>query len=123
MIHAYAIEPEVTVGWSDKTGYRFIRDKFGLGTPRVFLEIQKFSKWKKAVYEIAKEKGLDGKDLTRLAALFDIFADHRVRRRPGVYENTISWLENTENEYNHRWSIFGCHLQSLQWPIHATIQQ
>jgi len=102
MIHAYAIEPDVAVAWSDKSEFRLIFDKFGLGTPRVLLELPKFTKWKRAVYDIANRKGLSGEDEIRLAEIFRIIGEQRVRRSSLVYDGNIPWLENAETEYDRR---------------------
>lgn len=100
MIHAYAIDPDVAVAWCDLAAFRFVYDKFGLGTPRMLLEFPKFSKWKRAVYSTARTKDLSGTDLTRLAEIFKLLGEHRVRRAESVYNGDISWLNNAEAEYD-----------------------
>jgi len=99
MIYAYAIEPAVAVTWCDWTEYRFVYDKFGLGTPRMLLELPKFSKWKKAAYLIAETQDLSELDRTRLAEIFKLLGERRVRHEDRVYNRDISWLENAEAEY------------------------
>ena len=116
MIHAYAIEPDVAVSWCDRSSLRFVRDKFGLGTPRMFLELQKFPKWKKAAYykaeELYKNKKLSDLEKTRLGLIFDLIGERRVRRKgetnligdrrvyKEIYDGNIPWLVNAEAEYN-----------------------
>jgi len=99
MIHAYAIEPDVVVAWCGRTAFRFVCDKFGLGTPCVLLEFPKFSKWKKAVYQTAETRDLSELDRTRLTEIFKLLGERRVRRDGSVYNGDISWLENAEAEY------------------------
>ena len=99
MIHAYAIEPEVAVAWCDRTAFRFVCDKFGLGTPRMLLELPKFSKWKRAAFQAAATQDLSELDRTRLAEIFKLLGERRVRRDGSVYNGDISWLENAEAEY------------------------
>ncbi len=100
MIRAYAIEPEAVLAWTDKNGYRFIKDKFGLGTSRMFLDIQKYSKWKKKAYDAAQKNGLGDMELLRLQELFKLWEIPRVKNRLGCYDNTISWLTNSRKEYD-----------------------
>ena len=80
MIHAFALEPKLVATWGRPEEFRFIRDKFGLGTPRVLLELPRFIDWKNHVYVAASELGLSQKDWKRLEELFRIFAEHRCRR-------------------------------------------
>ena len=100
MIHAYAIDPAVAATWSRRSELRFIRDKFGIGTPRVMLEIPKFSKWKKAVYEAAQK--LELTDLQRsvgLVGVFKVLGEHRTRRPDSEFDGTRSWIENAVSEF------------------------
>lgn len=102
MIHAYAIEPQVAATWGRREEFRYIHDKFGVGTPRVLLELPAFSKWKKAVYGAALDLGLSETDMKRVEELFRIFGDHRSRRPDAVYDGLITWLENAEREHARR---------------------
>jgi hypothetical protein len=81
---------------------RFIHDKFGLGTPRVLLELPRFIDWKNDVYTAASELDLSPKDWKRLEELFRIFGEHRCGRTSSVYKDVLSWLENAEREYAQR---------------------
>ena len=98
MIHAYAIQPEVVKTWvEDRRLFGRIIGEFGRGTPRVFLEIPKFSKWRKAIFKLCE--GIDDLARARLEALFKFFADCRVRRENVPYDGEKDWLENAESEY------------------------
>ncbi len=89
MIYPYAIELEVVLTWLDRSNFRFIRDRFGLGTARVLFELPKFSKWKKAVYDVAEAQGLSDTDMTKLAELFQWLGTSRLRRDDGHYVTNI----------------------------------
>jgi len=102
VIHAFALEPELVATWGERAEFRFICDKFGLGTPRMLLELPKFSAWKKAVYEAAQKLGLPDTDMTRVAELLSMFGEHKHRRADTIYDGLLSWLENAEREYGRR---------------------
>ncbi len=102
MIHAFAIEPKLVATWGTRAEYRFIHDKFGLGTPRVLLELPKFSSWKRAVYDAARELQLSDEDMKRIEDLFRVFAEHRHRRADTTYDGVRSWLANAEAEFGRR---------------------
>ncbi|HTG35005.1 MAG TPA: hypothetical protein VLB76_18980 [Thermoanaerobaculia bacterium] len=102
MIHAFALEPKLVATWGRRDEFRFIHDKFGLGTPRVLLELPAFSKWKKAVYQAANELALSQEDMKRIEELFRLFGEHKCRRADSIYDGLLSWLENAEREYDRR---------------------
>lgn len=102
MIHAFALEPKLVATWGKPGEYRFVRDKFGLGTARVMLEIPKFSDWKDAVNVAAAEIGLSGKDWTRLMELVRILGECRCRRTDALYADVLTWLENAEREHDRK---------------------
>lgn len=102
MIHAFALEPQLVATWGRREEFRFIHDKFGLGTPRVFLELPAFSTWKKAVYAAATALALSQEDMKRIEELFRIFGEHRHRRANSVYDGLRAWLDNAEAEYARR---------------------
>ena len=102
MIHAFALEPDIVATWGKLEEFRFIHDKFGLGTARVLLELPAFSKWKKAVYNAATRLGLSQEDMKRIEELFRLFGEHKHRRADSVYDGVLSWLENAEREYARR---------------------
>jgi len=102
LIHAFAIDPELAATWSSREEFRFIHDKFGLGTPRVFLEFPEFTDWKNHVYSAAGEMGLSEKDWKRLEEVFRIFTEHRCRRTRSVYDVDDEWLSNAESEHARR---------------------
>ena len=102
MIHAFALEPKLVATWGRRDAFRFIHDKFGLGTPRVLLELPTFSKWKRAVYSAASELSLSQEDMTRIAELFRLFGEHKHRRADSVYDGLLTWLENAEREYDRK---------------------
>lgn len=99
MIHAFALEPKLVASWATRAEFRLVHDKFGLGTPRVLLEVPDFVDWKNAVYLAASEMGLTDTDLKRLELLFGIFTEHRCRRDSGAYDALVGWLENAEHEH------------------------
>jgi len=102
VIHAFALQPELVATWGKRSEYRFIHDKFGIGTPRAMLELPSFTKWKRAVHQAANDLELSEQDLLRLAELFRIFAEHKCRRADAVYDGVVSWLENGEREYDRK---------------------
>lgn len=102
MIHAFALQPELVATWGRRSEYRFIHDKFGIGTPRAMLELPSFTKWKRAVYRAANDLDLSQEDLLRLAELFRVFSEHKCRRADAVYDGVLTWLENGEREYDRR---------------------
>lgn len=102
MIHAFALEPKLVATWGKREEYRFVCDKFGLGTPRALLELPAFRKWKRAVYLAANELALSQKEMTRIELLFKIFEDHKCRRADSAYDGLLTWLENAESEYDRR---------------------
>ncbi len=102
MIHAFALEPTVVATWARREEFRFVHDKFGIGSPRAFLELPEFTEWKNAVYSAASELDLSEKDWKRLEEVFRIFSEHRCRRAESVFRDVLSWLENAEREYTRR---------------------
>jgi hypothetical protein len=102
VIHAFALEPKLVATWGKREEFRFIHDKFGIGTPRVLLELPGFSKWKKAVYNAAAELALSQEDMKRIEELFRLFGEHKHRRADAVYDGLLTWLENAEREYARR---------------------
>jgi len=99
VIHAFALEPKLVATWGKREEFRFIHDKFGLGTPRVLLELPGFTDWKNEVYSAANELEFSDKDWKRLEEVFRIFSEHRCRRARSVYADVLSWLENAEREH------------------------
>lgn len=102
MIHPFALEPQLVATWGRREEFRFIHDKFGLGAPRVLLEVPTFSKWKRKVYEAATELALSDEDMKRIEELFRLFAEHKHRRADAVYDGLLDWLDNAEREYARR---------------------
>ena len=102
MIHAFALEPKLVASWGKITEFRFIHDKFGLGTPRAMLELPAFSKWKRDVYEEAQKLGLSDEDMTRIAEIFRLLGEHKCRRTDSVYDGLRAWIENAEREYDRK---------------------
>lgn len=102
MIHAFALQPELVATWGRRSEYRFIHDKFGIGTPRAMLELPSFTKWKRAVHRAANDLDLSQEDMLRLAELFRVFSEHKCRRADAVYDGVLTWLENGEREYDRR---------------------
>ena len=99
MIHAFALEPKVVATWGKREEFRFIHDKFGLGTPRVLLELPAFNKWKRAVHDAATDLALSQEDMKRIEELFRLFSEHRHRRTDTNFDGLVTWLENAEAEY------------------------
>lgn len=102
MIHAFALDPELVATWGRREEFRFIHDKFGLGTPRVLLELPAFSKWKRAVYNAAIALDVSQEDMKRIEELFRLFGEHKHRRADAVYDGLLTWLENAESEWARR---------------------
>lgn len=102
MIHAFALEPEVVASWGRRDAYRFIYDKFGLGTPRVLLELPAFKKWKREVYDSANALGLSAEDMKRIEELFRLLGEYKCRRTDSMYDGLLDWLTNAEREYDRK---------------------
>lgn len=102
MIHAFAVEPQVVATWARRGEFRYFRDKFGLGAPRVLLELPEFVAWKRAAHAAGVELALSDSDMKRLEELFKLFGSHKVTRTSAVYRDVASWLENAEREFDRR---------------------
>ena len=96
----YALEPELVATWGRQSEYRFIQDKFGLGTPRTMLELPKFSAWKRAVYQAATKLGLNQIEMKRLEEVFQLFSGHKCKRPATVCDGLRDWLHNAEVEHD-----------------------
>jgi hypothetical protein len=119
VIHAYALEPRLVASWGKREEFRFIHDKFGLGTPRAMLELPSFSKWKRAVYAAASEFQLSQEDMKRIEELFRLLGEHKCRRNHAVYDGLLSWLENAEREYDRK--PFAAILASMNPRAHRAV--
>jgi hypothetical protein len=97
MIHAYAIEPLVVVAWSERRAYRFVWDKFGIGTPRVLLDLP--VAWEADVMTAAAGERLSELRMKRLDELLLTLRKGKVHRPRQAYKDAASWLENAEVEY------------------------
>jgi hypothetical protein len=102
MIHAYAVDPRVAAGWTRREELRYFRDKFGLGTPRVMLELPRFKSWKRAVYQAASSLERSDLDNSRLEEIFKLLGECLCRREGARYDGTIPWLDNAEAEFERR---------------------
>ena len=102
MIHAFALEPNLVATWGRRDAFRFFHDKFGLGTPRVLLELPLFKNWKRDVYRAANDLNLSQEDMKRIEELFRMFGEHKCRRVDSVYDGLLSWIENAEREYDRK---------------------
>jgi hypothetical protein len=102
VIHAFALEPQLVATWGRREAFRFFHEKFGLGTPRVFLELQSINKWMKEVRSEANALGLSELDMSRIEELHRLFREHKHRRADAVYDGLRPWLENAEAEYARR---------------------
>lgn len=119
LIHAFALEPAVVATWGRREEFRFIRDKFGFGTPRVMFELPAFSKWKRAVFEAAGRLSLTEQDMKRIEELFRLFSEHRCRRTDTEFDGLCSWLENAEHEHDR--SPFGAIVASTNPRSHPAV--
>lgn len=102
MIHAFALEPRLIASWGRRDEFRFIHDKFGLGTPRALLELPRFNKWRRAVYEAAVALQLSDDDMKRIAELFRIVSEQKCRRADSAYDGVLPWIDNAEREYERK---------------------
>lgn len=102
MIHAFALEPKLVATWGRLGEFAKVYDKFGLGTPRVLLELPAFTKWKRSVFAAAQELSLGQEDMLRITELFRIFSEHKCRRNDVDYDGQSTWLENAECEYERK---------------------
>jgi hypothetical protein len=97
MIFEYAIEPSAVVAWGkNRSDYRFFFDKFGLGTSRMMAEFPKFKNWRRQFKKAALQA--DDHELQRITAIFQVVKEQLVRRKEGIYDGSLSWLENAEEE-------------------------
>lgn len=102
MIYAFALEPRLVATWGRREEFRFVHDKFGLGTPRALLELPSFSSWKRAVYHAAIELQLSQEDMKRIEELFRLLGEHKCRRAAAIYNGLLTWLDNAEREYDRK---------------------
>lgn len=102
MIHAYALEPRLVAVWGSGAEYRFIQGNFGLGTPRVLLELPRFRSWRRDVLRAATELGLSDVKRKRVEEMLRIFDENRCRRHDASYDGERPWLENAEREYQRK---------------------
>jgi hypothetical protein len=102
VIQTYALEPQLVASWGRREEFRFVHDKFGLGTPRAMLELPAFSKWKRAVHAAATELNLSQEDMKRIEELFRLLGENKSRRADRVYNGLRSWLENAVGEYERK---------------------
>ena len=102
MIYAYAIEPEAVVAWTELNRYRLLVGQFGLGTPRVLLELPDLADWEGLVIAAASALGLSELEWKRLDELIERLRERRARRRSATFVNEVAWLENAEAEHDRR---------------------
>ena len=69
MIHGYAIDPELIPKLCSRPAMRAFLAEFGLGRPRVPVDVIKHSKWVKKVHLAAGEAGLSQQEKQLLCAL------------------------------------------------------
>lgn len=100
MIHAFAIDPGLVVTWVKTRQHRLARRSFGLGTPRVLLELPKFNKWKSAAWKIAEQHDLSDGERAAITELLEHLSELRCRRASApTHEELPTWLEKAEREY------------------------
>jgi hypothetical protein len=102
MIYAYAIEPEAVVAWTELNRYRLLVNQFGLGTPRVLLELPGLSVWEELVLAAAAVLGITELEWKRLDDLLEHLRERRARRRSARFDEEMTWLENAEVEHGCR---------------------
>jgi hypothetical protein len=102
VIHTYALQPQLIATWGKGREYRFICDGFGLGTPRVMLELPEFPTWKQDALRAAVDLELTEIEHKRVEELLKIFGDHRYQRDDAIYDELLSWLENAEREHDRK---------------------
>jgi hypothetical protein len=98
MIYEYAIAPEALISWaSNRSACYIIKDKFGIGTPRIMADYPRLKRWRKNFREASAS--LDEMSKSRLEELFKLLTETRILRTAGEgYDSTASWLKNTERE-------------------------
>ncbi len=102
MIYAYAIEPEVVLTWVETSNFRFVRDKFGLGTPRVVLGLPKAVDWRRAVKALGDEQALTVGEQSRLTELIVQLGTNCAGRDARYFDDRLGWVENAVAEWNRR---------------------
>jgi hypothetical protein len=100
MIHEYAIDPEAVVRWGkNRSDFRFIKQSFGLGQPRMMSEFPSIKNWRKQFRRAAE--GADDNEWLRITELFSIITEKLIRRESEIYDGKLSWLENALKEDEH----------------------
>ena len=104
MIYEYAIDPVLAIKWSDSRNFRFIRDKFGLGTPRIMCGYPSLKGWKKRVKRLINSELMTESDLKRIELLIGkagVLTELVVERPKDLclWGGSSDWLINAENEH------------------------
>ncbi len=97
MIHEYAIDPESVISWStDRLACRYIKENFGIGTPRMMADFPNLKNWRKQFRKAIPL--LDERSKSSLEELFKLLSERRVIRSEYEYDGKKLWLENAEKE-------------------------
>jgi hypothetical protein len=104
MIHEYFIDPKLFLKWaSSSRDYKFILDKFGVGSPRLLSSFpqSKASSLRKLLLNSEAFKNLPDAAQTEVGGLIDALTEQVIRRR--VSENISNdwykdWSENAKKE-------------------------
>jgi hypothetical protein len=101
LIHVFAIQPEVVVGWaSNRRDYASAVGNIGLGKPRVLLQLPK--RWKKEVWSAFEHQSENPQVESMLADLIKLLDETAVRRSNLQWEADNDWLRNVKDEFKRR---------------------
>jgi len=104
MIHPFAIQPEVVLGWgADPAIFSYIKKSFGRGSPRVLLELPKYSKWKSlASTTVLNDPSITDHQRKRVEVLIKLLGEGSVRRFDLAWDGNQRWLDSAMDEWSRR---------------------
>lgn len=102
MFFEYALEPELVAQWCDRTGFAAFMQRFGIDARRIVSRFPK--RWERSV-EDAFFQRYPTPTFTqkqRKMQIISYLTKRMVRRGSANFDNSISWLENAEQEHADR---------------------
>lgn len=106
MIYEYAIDPTLLLHWSKPKHFKFWREQFGIGQPRVATALSSKKKWKRIAREVLQNAQFASSlDSTRAEQLVKLMSgddpNFPVVERPGAaFDGELPWLDNALREHN-----------------------
>lgn len=99
MIYEFAVDPAIVATWCQRGLGSLFADHFGLGTPRIISQFPR--SWEKLVWNEYRQLG-HHRNRNRSLLMEQILkrvSDTTVRRTTRHWDNSKSWLENTELQH------------------------